>query len=76
MLSQRMTQTYLGPPDFLMCNLAKASQDEFDAQNNPGGFVNLGTAVNALNEAEIESWMLGDGVLQHHREWQHYYQLR
>ena len=76
MLSKRMTISYLGEPSFLMNNLVKASSDEFDPQQNPNGYVNLGTAVNALNEAEIQSWLLKDGVFEHERKWQHYYQLR
>ena len=71
-----MTQSYLGKPDFLAHNLNKAENDCYHPTRNPNGFVNLGTAVNALNEAEIESWLLQQGVFQHKREWQHYYQLR
>lgn len=76
MLSKRMTKSYLGEPDFLASNLIKTSQDAYDPHSNPNGFVNLGTAVNALNEAEIEAWLLKDTVFQHRPEWQHYHQLR
>ena len=76
MLSKRMTTSYLGEPDFLGSNLIKAGRDAYDPQHNPNGYVNLGTAVNALNEAEIESWLLKDGVFQHQRTWQHYHELR
>jgi hypothetical protein len=71
-----MTQSYLGEPNFLSNWLVETGKDNYDPIHNPNGYVNLGTAVNALNEAEIESWLLKDGVFQHERKWQHYHQFR
>lgn len=76
MLSKRMTKSYLGEPNFLTSNLVKTSQDAFHPHSNPNGFVNLGTAVNALNETEMETWLLNENVFRHQPEWQHYHQLR
>ena len=76
MLSHRMSESYLGDPDFLMGNFATASNDPFDPESNPRGYVNLGTAVNALSESEIQNWLQKDGIFEHQRSWQHYYQLR
>lgn len=69
-----MTETYLKQTDFLAGNLKKCEEDAFDPLENPNGFVNLGTAVNALNEAEIESWL--QSKFRHQRKWQHYHELR
>ena len=55
---------------------ALTGKDNYDPIHNPNGYVNLGTAVNALNETEIESWLLKDGVFQHERKWQHYHEFR
>ena len=71
-----MTESYLGEPNFLSNWLVETGKDNYDPIHNPNGYVNLGTAVNALNEAEIESWLLKDGVFQHERKWQHYHELR
>ena len=76
MLSRRMTKSYLGPPDFMVGNRLKTSADLYHPQSNPSGFINLGTAVNALNEAEIELWLMKDRVFQHQRDWQHYHEFR
>lgn len=75
MLSVRIASAYLGAEDFLLFNLAAANNDSFDIDSNPNGFVNLGTSVNALHEAEIQQWILQHGI-EHEKIWQHYHQLR
>ena len=76
MLSQRISQAYFGPPEFLLTNLVKANSDLYDPDTNPHGYVNLGTSVNALCEQEITQWLRQPGRFEHQKEWQHYYQLR
>ena len=76
MFSKRTTQGYLGPPDFLLANFSRANSDLYDPDTNPQGYVNLGTAVNALCEEEITEWLRKPGRFEHQKEWQHYYQLR
>ena len=71
-----MTKSYLGPPDFMVSNRLKTTADLYEPEHNPHGFVNLGTAVNALNEADMEAWLQKDGVFQHERHWQHYHEFR
>ena len=76
MFSQRISQAYFGPPEFLFSNLDKTNSDLYDPDSNPHGYVNLGTAVNALCEQEITQWLRQPGRFEHQNEWQHYYQLR
>ena len=76
MLSQRISQAYFGPPEFLLTNLVRANSDLYDPETNPHGYVNLGTSVNALCEEEITQWLTQEGIFEHQKEWQHYYQLR
>ena len=53
----------------------ECEQDLYDKDSNPGGMINLGTAVNALVEDLIADRLNRPGIFQHRPEWQHYYGL-
>ena len=51
--------------EFLVRNLLKCEQDLYDSETNKTGYINLGTAVNALVEdliqerlTKVESWRI------------------
>jgi len=73
MLSQR-AQVYLGEREFLMKCFGKCASDIY-SESNPGGYVNLGTAVNSLCEDLIAERLRREDLWQHEPEWQHYYGL-
>ena len=74
-LSSR-TQVFLGDePEFLLKCMLKCEGDKYDKIRNPGGMINLGTAVNALVEDLIEERLRQSDVFEHRRQWQHYYGL-
>ena len=76
MLSNRSNLAFFGPPEFLLTKATTANSDLYDPDTNPKGYVNLGTAVNALCETEIQDYLTQDGIFEHQKEWQHYYELR
>jgi len=73
MLSQR-AQVYLGEPEFLMNCLCKCASDNY-SKSNPGGYVNLGTAVNGLCEELLSERLRRHDLWQHESDWQHYFGL-
>ena len=76
MFSNRAVQAFLETEDFLASYYAKTSLDMFDPELNRCGYVNVGTAVNALLEGTIENWLNQDGTFLHEKSWQHYHQFR
>jgi len=74
MLSRR-TNVYLGETEFLVKNFMKCEQDKFNKETNTNGYVNLGTAVNALVEDLMQERLTKGDLFEHKTEWQHYYGL-
>ncbi|XP_064120214.1 1-aminocyclopropane-1-carboxylate synthase-like protein 1 [Macrobrachium nipponense] len=61
--------------DFLVANLNKASANPF-SEENPGGIVNLGTAVNRLLESDLATRLAQDDCFKFSPLNQHYYDFR
>ena len=53
----------------------KCEQDKFNKETNTTGYVNLGTAVNALVEDLMQERLTKGDLFEHKTEWQHYYGL-
>ena len=72
MLSSRAA-VYLGEPEFLMKCFGRCSEDPYSESSNKAGYVNLGTAVNALCEKELNRRLNQGDLWRHTPVWQHYF---
>ena len=72
MLSSRAA-VYLGQPEFLMKYFRRCTEDPYRESSNKGGYVNLGMAVNALCEEEINRRLNQGDLWRHTPVWQHYF---
>ena len=64
MVSKR-SQIFLEREEFLVAKMSQCAQDLYDANVNPKGYINLGTAQNFLCEDEIAEWLKVPGNFEH-----------
>ncbi|XP_076064842.1 1-aminocyclopropane-1-carboxylate synthase-like protein 1 [Oratosquilla oratoria] len=71
-LSNRATKT-ANVDDFLLTYLKKAAANVFHAKDNPGGIVNMGTAVNRVMEVELVERLTRTDALRFEQQYMHYF---
>ncbi|XP_076064845.1 putative inactive 1-aminocyclopropane-1-carboxylate synthase-like protein 2 isoform X2 [Oratosquilla oratoria] len=71
-LSRRATET-VNIDEFLFTHFAKAEANLFHAKDNPGGIVNMGTAVNRVMEEELAERLTNSDALRFDQRYQHYF---